>query len=77
MSSLQEDAEFVPSSNPDSLNELDLDEIGGISIDSEDPCQETFSKMSHIEPENERKGSLSILTKSLESLEDFIETGVI
>lgn len=55
VSSLQEDAEFVPSSNPDSLNELDLDEIGGISIDSEDPCQETFSKMSHIEPENERK----------------------
>ncbi|XP_055080229.1 protein shortage in chiasmata 1 ortholog [Periophthalmus magnuspinnatus] len=54
---IQEENEVIPSSNPDSPNELNISEAGTILTESIDPCQETFSKMQieHIQMENEKK----------------------
>lgn len=47
--------DVIPSSNPDSLNEVDIREVGCVLMESKDPCQEAFLKMPINKPEKEKK----------------------
>ncbi|XP_055017779.1 protein shortage in chiasmata 1 ortholog isoform X2 [Boleophthalmus pectinirostris] len=57
MNHLQEENEVIPSSIPDSLNELDISEAQNILTESTDPFQEMFSKMQidQINLQNEKQ----------------------
>ncbi len=61
LSELNGDVELIPSSNPDSLKDLDLDEYVCLLKESQvnDPCQESFFKWTtdQMKPGNKNKGN--------------------
>lgn len=66
LSELKGDLEMIPSSNPDSINDLNQDEIVSLLKESqiENPLQESFYKLTtdQMKPEKENRGNSRFLS---------------
>lgn len=72
LSEVKENVQAIPSSNPESLKDLDQDQYVWLSKESHisDPCQESFFKWTpdKIKSEEETKGDLTFLPALKDSL---------